>query len=65
MFVIWFFYLYLNRLCEIGVLEKKTIKGHHYYLNIDLYNLLSEELNFARLPKRLSAKQPGSGGQVN
>ena len=33
---------YLNRLCEIGVLEKKAIKGHHYYLNIDLYNLLSE-----------------------
>lgn len=33
---------YLNRLCEIGVLEKKTIKGHHYYLNIDLYNILSE-----------------------
>ncbi|MFH1319882.1 MAG: Fic/DOC family N-terminal domain-containing protein [Bacteroidota bacterium] len=33
---------YLNRLCEIGVLEKKTINGHHYYLNIDLYRILSE-----------------------
>lgn len=33
---------YLNRLCEIQVLEKKEIEGHHYYLNIELYRILSE-----------------------
>lgn len=33
---------YLNKLCEMQVLEKKTIEGHHYYLNIELYRILSE-----------------------
>ncbi|MDN5215351.1 Fic family protein [Fulvivirgaceae bacterium BMA12] len=33
---------YLNQLVEMGVLEKRTINGHHYYLNIDLYNILSD-----------------------
>jgi Fic family protein len=33
---------YLNNLCDIHVLEKKTIDGHHYYLNLELYRILSE-----------------------
>lgn len=33
---------YLNELCKLGILEKKTISGHHYYLNLDLYRILSE-----------------------
>ena len=33
---------YLNTLCKMGVLEKKTVAGHHYYLNIELYRILSE-----------------------
>ena len=33
---------YLNRLCELQVLERKEIDGHHYYLNIELYRILSE-----------------------
>lgn len=33
---------YLNRLCELKVLEKKEIEGHHYYLNLELYRILSE-----------------------
>ena len=33
---------YLNHLGEIGVLEKKEIEGHHYYLNLELYRILSE-----------------------
>ena len=33
---------YLNKLCEIQVLEKKEIEGHHYYLNLELYKILSE-----------------------
>ncbi len=33
---------YLNRLAQIGVLEKKTIKGAHYYLNTELYKILAE-----------------------
>ena len=33
---------YLNRLTEIGVLEKKIIEGSHYYLNLELYRILSE-----------------------
>jgi Fic family protein len=33
---------YLNRLTDIGVLEKKTIEGSHYYLNIELYRILSD-----------------------
>lgn len=34
--------LYLNKLSEIGILEKRTIKGHHYYLNLELVKILSE-----------------------
>jgi Fic family protein len=33
---------YLNKLCEMHVLEKKEIEGHHYYLNLELYRILSE-----------------------
>lgn len=33
---------YLNKLCEMQVMEKKEIGGHHYYLNIELYRILSE-----------------------
>lgn len=33
---------YLNRLSEMGILEKRTIQGHHYYLNLELYRILSE-----------------------
>jgi len=33
---------YLNDLCDMQVLEKKTIEGRHYYLNLELYRILSE-----------------------
>jgi|WetSurSiteA1Bulk_404760.scaffolds.fasta_scaffold02006_2 Fic family protein len=33
---------YLNRLCDLKVLEKKEIEGHHYYLNLELNRILSE-----------------------
>lgn len=33
---------YLNNLCDMRVLEKKEIEGHHYYLNLELYRILSE-----------------------
>ncbi len=33
---------YLNKLCDMHVLEKKEIEGNHYYLNIELYRILSE-----------------------
>ena len=33
---------YLNKLCEMQILEKKEIEGHHYYLNLELYHILSE-----------------------
>jgi Fic family protein len=33
---------YLQTLCELGILEKKTIQGKHYYLNLELYRILSE-----------------------
>jgi Fic family protein len=33
---------YLNKLCDIHILEKKIIDGHHYYLNLELYRILSE-----------------------
>jgi Fic family protein len=32
---------YLNKLCDMQVLEKKEIEGHHYYLNLELYRILS------------------------
>lgn len=33
---------YLNKLCEMRILEKKEMEGHHYYLNLELYRILSE-----------------------
>ena len=33
---------YLDRLVELGVLEKRIISGSHYYLNMELYRILSE-----------------------
>lgn len=33
---------YLNKLCDMQVLERKKIEGHHYYLNLELYRILSE-----------------------
>ncbi|MEP1094503.1 MAG: Fic family protein [Cyclobacteriaceae bacterium] len=33
---------YLNILCDLRILEKRTISGHHYYLNLELYRILSE-----------------------
>ncbi|NOU18522.1 MAG: Fic family protein [Bacteroidales bacterium] len=33
---------YLNKLCDMQVLEKREIDGHHYYLNLELYRILSE-----------------------
>jgi Fic family protein len=33
---------YLNELCDLQVLEKKVIDGKHYYLNLELYKILSE-----------------------
>ena len=32
---------YLNKLDAMGILEKKSIRGHHYYLNSELYRILS------------------------
>lgn len=33
---------YLNKLCDMNIMERKEIGGHHYYLNIELYRILSE-----------------------
>ncbi|MFT5916629.1 MAG: Fic family protein [Bacteroidia bacterium] len=33
---------YLNKLCEMSILEKKEMDGHHYYLNLELHKILSE-----------------------
>jgi len=33
---------YLNKLSEMKVLDKKSIEGRHYYLNQELYRILSE-----------------------
>lgn len=33
---------YLNILSDMGVLEKKTVEGHHYYVNLELYRILAE-----------------------
>lgn len=33
---------YLEKLCELQVLEKKVLDGHHYYLNRELFNILAE-----------------------
>lgn len=34
--------VYLNKLCDMQVLEKKEMDGHHYYLNLELYRILSQ-----------------------
>lgn len=33
---------YLNKLSTLRVVKKKNIEGHHYYLNQELYRILSE-----------------------
>lgn len=33
---------YLSDLCDMQVLEKKVLEGKHYYLNLELYRILSE-----------------------
>ena len=33
---------YLDRLCDMGILEKRMISGNAYYLNLELYRILSE-----------------------
>jgi Fic family protein len=33
---------YLNRLSQMGVLEKRSIQGHFYYFNIELGNILGD-----------------------
>jgi Fic family protein len=33
---------YLDKLSAIGILEKRSIQGNHYYLNLELYRILSE-----------------------
>jgi Fic family protein len=33
---------YLNQLVDMGILSKKVISGHHYYLNLELHRILSE-----------------------
>jgi Fic family protein len=33
---------YLNELTNLGILEKREIDGAHYYLNLELYRILSE-----------------------
>ncbi len=33
---------YLNTLTKMNILDKRTLTGHHYYLNLELYRILSE-----------------------
>ncbi|NIJ53820.1 Fic family protein [Dyadobacter arcticus] len=33
---------YLNRLVEMGILERRSMQGNHYYLNLELYRILAE-----------------------
>ena len=33
---------YLNKLCDLQILEKKEIEGKHYYLNLELHRILSD-----------------------
>lgn len=33
---------YLNRLVELGILERTVVGGNHYYLNRELYSILAE-----------------------
>lgn len=32
---------YLNELCDLQIMEKRQVEGHHYYLNLELYRILS------------------------
>ena len=33
---------YLNRLVELGILERTVVGGNHYYLNRELSSILAE-----------------------
>ena len=33
---------YLNKLAELGVVEKQVHRGNHYYLNQELYRILAD-----------------------
>jgi Fic family protein len=33
---------YLNQLVDMSILERRTIQGNHYYLNLELYRILGE-----------------------
>ena len=33
---------YLNQLVDMGILERRTIQGNHYYLNLELHRILGE-----------------------
>ena len=33
---------YLNRLVDMGILGKRTLSGHHYYMNLELGRILGE-----------------------
>ena len=33
---------YLNKLVELGILERKTVSGNHYFINRELYSILAE-----------------------
>ena len=33
---------YLNQLNAMGILEKRTLSGHHYYVNLELFRILAE-----------------------
>lgn len=33
---------YLKRICELQVMERKELVGYHYYLNLELYRILSK-----------------------
>lgn len=33
---------YLNQLVDMGVLDKRIIQGHHYYLNLELHRILAD-----------------------
>ena len=32
---------YLNKIADLGVMEKKVLGGHHYYVNLELYHILA------------------------
>jgi Fic family protein len=33
---------YLNKLSDLGILEKRTVSGNHYYLNSELHRILAQ-----------------------